>query len=334
MDILGPVCTKAIARFGRTARWGMADTEALKIAAQEIAALEPGQVRNADSALALAVYKAQNDKRILPRLFVGKAGPRSDIPGAGYLLISSYDGYAREAALRKFGAGLTSSFYCALIEWRSNDWVPQVRKAAREAAERCFPATDAEVLAEALVGLIPSRKKWGRTASHQSPLFACLSREDVAAAFARKLAAATSGPGASILSQALLFPAIDSQFELLAREAVQPHLRALAVKALADGKVRWMTGWKSEWVDKSIAKSKKVPVFEEREITVSPDREAIISRALEDKAVAVRTAALQALIDTMPSSALAQQAGERFVNSGYAGISSRADFLLRKAAAD
>ena len=93
-------------------------------------------------------------------------------------------------------------------------------------------------------------------------------------------------------------------------------------------------GWKREWVDKSIARSRQVPVFEEREITVSPDREAIISRALEDKAVADRTAALQALIDTMPSSALAQQAAERFVNSAYAGISSRAEFLLRKAAAD
>ena len=259
-----------------------------------IGALPPRNVSHVDSAIGRAIREAQRDRR----------------------------------------HWLGSPFYCALMEWHSNDWAPQVRKAARAAAERCFPATDAEMLAETHVGLIPSRKKWGRTASHQSPLFACLSREDVAAAFAHRLAGATSRPGASILAQAMLFPAIDSQFEMLVREAVQPHLRALAVKALADGKVRWMRGWKREWVDKSIARSRQVPVFEEREITVSPDREAIISRALKDKAVAVRTAALQALIDTMPSSALAQQAAERFVNSAYAGISSRADFLLRKAAAD
>lgn len=69
-------------------------------------------------------------------------------PGLEYLYIFHREGRIREQALDRIHGPIPNEFLVAAIAWRLNDWVPNVRAAARRCAERCFEKTAPQILAQ------------------------------------------------------------------------------------------------------------------------------------------------------------------------------------------
>jgi len=67
-----------------------------------------------------------------------------------WLDLISWDGYRREKTLRTLSGAAPNTFFFSLAVRRLNDWVPQVRKAAREKLPDIAIATDPEHVVEAL----------------------------------------------------------------------------------------------------------------------------------------------------------------------------------------
>src|SRR5688500_1724358 len=102
------------------------------------------------------------------------------VPGAEHLLLFHRRGHAREEALERLTGGLRSPFFVVAVACRLNDWVPQVRRAARRCAERTFPLTEPAFLAEASIALVDRRQSWRRWSDEAAVLDAMMARADVA----------------------------------------------------------------------------------------------------------------------------------------------------------
>jgi hypothetical protein len=135
--------------------------------------LPPDAVVSADSevsARARLHWQPRAEGSLLHRLF-----PKSSelevlqrTPDLEYLFLFHGDGHLREAALKKMEGGAPNAFCFAAIAWRLNDWVPQVREAARNCALRVFPVTDPRSLPmrrsscwiARAAGGVGGRKRW------------------------------------------------------------------------------------------------------------------------------------------------------------------------------
>lgn len=151
-------------------------------------------------------------------------------PGLEYVYLFHRDGHLREAALDAIAGGLPSAFLFAAVGARLNDWVPQVRAAAAECAARNFPATDAAIIAEAGLALLPRESSWTRWRDERAMLARALDRADVAALLTQAVIARPTGPLATVLRFALRSDRLDPHLERIFREAAQPAVRALAAQ--------------------------------------------------------------------------------------------------------
>lgn len=330
--IVGKRIASAIETFMTSLDRGQPDRDALDEAVEGIGGLSPAHVARADSAIGSAVShrRRRHANGLVSRIFSRKPIDARDVPGSEWLLICSRNGRERQAALERLEGPLTSPFYCALLEWRCNDWVRQVRSVARETAGRCFAATDAQLVAETLFAVLATRKRWGRSSLEESPIYQSVSRDDVAQEVARTIGSAAAGPGTKILSLVLRFPTLDRHLDDLSRNAIQPGVRALSTKVMIDRETRWIDHYERQWIDKSMGHWCKAPVYRTREVQHSLNRKGLIQRALDDPSIAMRSAGLQALIDHMPESEFAMVTAEKFKDTHLAVLASRANYLLRR----
>ena len=218
-------------------------------------------------------------------------------PDLGWLFLFHGDGYLRQAAMEALPGPPRSAFELAAICYRLNDWVENVRLAAEAYAARAFPETDPNVIAGAALFLLemePHLQRWSATG--RAAVRHLLTRRDTAACLADTLQTALTGRQGYLLQQLLRDPSLDPYLHRLAHDAAHPGVRRVAMTCLLTGQARWLTGFRYEWIDKSMARRKRVPVHETRSLTVAGDLRALLSAAVADRSPKVRAVAADSLI--------------------------------------
>jgi hypothetical protein len=216
-------------------------------------------------------------------------------PELAYLFVFHRDGFLRERALDQMQE-LRSPFFITALAYRLNDWVPQVRAAAKRCADRIFPSTDAKMLADASFFLLGRRYGWGRWIDEAEALDRALCRRDVVDVLEVTLRNARAGAMGEILRYASRWQAIDIHLEGLAAEAFLPSVRGVALQELIEGIARWPVGWRRQWIDKMYGQFRLVRQYEERPISRSLSLEALVEQGARDRSGAIRKIAATALV--------------------------------------
>lgn len=266
------------------------------------------------------------------RTRAGHLAALAQAPGLAHLYVFHADGFVREAALRSLSAPPASAFEIAAIALRLNDWAAKVRIAARDYAERTFPAITPEVAATAaehLLGQIEARRRW--TEEDRHCLTALFARASVVAAIANRLMTMRTGPAASLLRHVLRNPGIDASLPDLAAKAHLTSVRAVALDALVMRRARWITGFERQWIDKTYGVSRRVPVFAERPIAHDLDIEALVGLAARGRATAIRKVACNWLIARMDTLSPAMRGlVAKLADDKTPSIRERARFILSR----
>ncbi|MBF6025104.1 hypothetical protein [Lysobacter niastensis] len=219
-----------------------------------------------------------------------------------WLDLCSSDGFRRERVLRSLSAGAPNGFFCALAMRRLNDWVPQVRQAARERLPLIAQCSEPEDVVDGLWSLLPHVTSWGRMGSEDRKLVEDLiAVEPVSNALKARILKATAGPASLILAQAGRSSALDRWLEVFARDAVQPTVRARAYRCLLERRVAWVVGRTWIWTELQWCKGRFEPVLEERSISVDAPFIDVLKDALEDRSSVVRRVAGELLIKQLDS---------------------------------
>lgn len=214
-----------------------------------------------------------------------------------WLDLCSHDGRKREGALRGISGAAPNAFLLALALRRFNDWVPQVRSAARETLPQVASNSDPQHVVDALWCSLDHWSSWGRLEpADQDAVMDLASTDAVAAALRSKILRATAGSAARVLAQCARSPKFDPWIVDYAREAAQPAVRARAFRWLLSGRVVWTVGRTWKWTDLAWCKGRFEPVLEERAIVAHEPFLATLGAAVADKAAFVRRVAAEFLI--------------------------------------
>lgn len=249
-------------------------------------------------------------------------------PELRYLFLFHLDGRMREAALLRISGGLPSPFLFAAVALRLNDWVREVRVAALACANRCFPMTPANVIADAALALLLRQDSWERWGLEREAIDAAFARADVAAHLATDLVRAQTGPASRLLRVALKQAAFDQHLERLSREAKQPSVRALAVQTIANKRARWPDGTEYKWIDKSMGLRTRVQKFAWRPISVPLPEASIVRAAASDKSAIVRKAAMDGIIQQCLNTSEAFELASQLKDDASLSVRERAHFIL------
>ena len=251
-------------------------------------------------------------------------------PELSHLFIFHGDGHLREAALRNCSDTPESPFQFVALVYRLNDWVEQVRNAARERANSVFPKTSAEVVAEASLFLFTQMqqlKRWGD--DECAILEAALFRPDVLEALANLLVQRHAGPLGRILRQALARPGLETFLPRLAREAAQPMVRAVSLETLIKRRARWQEGHEFRWIDKPYGIGRQVRKYAQRPVEHQLCIETLMREGSRDRAVEVRRAVARGLIDLRHElSPAMKEVGRQFLQDRSPAIREKAEFYL------
>jgi hypothetical protein len=249
-----------------------------------------------------------------------------------WLDLCSHDGRKREAALRVTSGGAPSAFLLALALRRLNDWVPQVRCAAREILPVLASNSAPQDVASALWSLLAHWNTWGRMEpADRDALAAIASVEPVSLALRSNIMDATVGPAALVLSQCARSVIFDSWIQDFAQGAVQPTVRARAFRWLFVGQTSWVVGHRWMWTDLAYCKGKIEPIFESRGIPVSQSFKMTFDAAMADRSPMVRRVAAEFLIRELPSlGAHALPLAQRLASDTSPSVAERGQFALRQ----
>jgi hypothetical protein len=302
-------------------------------AASSLNAIDPHHLSQAEQAIVkvAALYRWRREPSALESLLTGRVSDADQlrrVDGLELLFLFHRDGRLREAALRKLAGPLPGAFVFAAVAWRLNDWAEPVRRAAAECALRCFPRTAPQVIAEAAAVLLTRQATWRRWDGERDVLEAAFGRDDVAACLAQIIATSRTGPMASLLRRALRSDSIDKHLPRLPGDAVQPAVRAAALQVLIVGSADWPIGWRWRWIDKSMGVRRRETAFATRPLTVRVDPARLIQAGLQDRAAAVRNAAMAGLIRDQSAVADAGSLASAMLGDRSAAVRARAAFVL------
>lgn len=206
-----------------------------------------------------------------------------------WLDLCNADGFLREKALRTLGEGSAHGFVFALALRRLNDWVPEVRAAARRELPRTAEHSDPEHVVDALWSTLAHCASWGRIDhSMRQALVNLLSLPHVVPTLRARILRSTAGPAARILAQALCTPALDGSLEDFATSAVQPSVRARAYRCLLEGRAVCVVGRKWRWTDLQWCEGRFEPLLEERPLSARAPVVATLRSASADRSPQVR----------------------------------------------
>ncbi|QIL89300.1 hypothetical protein GNX18_05615 [Microbulbifer sp. SH-1] len=249
-----------------------------------------------------------------------------------WLDLISWDGYRRERALRALVGAAPNTFFFSLAVRRLNDWVPQVREAAREKLPELAEATDPVYVVEALCVALASWNSWGRIEEiDKDVLLQIICKEKIAASLRNKLISSTTGPMSSLLSQLGRTPILDEYIEEIAALAVQPSVRAKAYRSLFEGRIAWIEGRTWKWTDIRYCEGRLVPVLAEKKVTVQTPLFELLKNSSVDRSPIVRRVSAEILIRELPSlSAVARGFAEQFASDKSPSVSERGQFALKR----
>lgn len=271
------------------------------------------------------------------RTFLGLVWPtktESDLLQTQALLKFLYlfhgSGYLREAALKAFDGPLESPFLFACIAYRLNDWVKEVRQAALVCAERTFPQTSLEIVARAAFILLARVRDWHRWSEEAAILEKIFSRPDVMERLALLITTAVTGPAVKALAFALRHADMDRHLLRISQAAVQPSVRALALRTLIQGRALWPEGSKRQWIDKSMGHFKIAVAYGERPIDRPVSLDSLIAQGAADKAAMVRRVAADGLVRHRASLKEVDHLTQKFAADRSASVRERAIFILKE----
>lgn len=209
----------------------------------------------------------------------------------------SGDGFRRETALRTLSGAAPNAFFLAMAARRLNDWVPQVREAARVRFPVIAADTDPEIVVDMLCATLPVWNAWGRMEDKDKhALIDIASTQSVRDALKTRIVSATAGPMTAVLSQAGCADLLDCYLDEIARTAIQPSVRAKGYRTLLEGKMVWSAGTKWEWTDKRQRERRHCATLSERALLATPPFVETLRMAALDRSAMVRRVAVDMLI--------------------------------------
>ncbi|MEM1254091.1 MAG: hypothetical protein AAGI69_16795 [Cyanobacteria bacterium P01_H01_bin.21] len=234
--------------------------------------------------------------------------------------------------LRTSSESAPNGFLFAMVLRRLNDWVPQVRAAAREHIPQMAANTKPEYILETLWAILPHLHTWGRLQNEDlEVLISLLSVDGVPSRLASKLVEVTAGPAASILGQAGRKPVLDKFLPTISEKAVQPAVRAKAYLSQLEERMVWFEGRKWVWTDIRWCEGRYEPVLGERAIKVGRSFLETLKKAARDDSPVVRRVAGNALIaklDNIGTDAL--PIAEILSRDSYPSVVERGKFALAR----
>lgn len=242
------------------------------------------------------------------------------------------DGYKREKSLRALSEGAPNAFFLALFVRRLNDWVPQVRKAAREALPSLIKSTAPEHVAEVLCMLLLSWHSWGKMEETDKQIFLdMVISEEISLLLKSRLISSTSGPMPLLLSQTGRTGILDNHLNEIASAAVQPYVRAKAYRSLFEGRITWVESRKWQWIDKYYGEKKLIPIIAERKIDVQIPFLELLNKSAVDRSPIVRQVSAEFLIRNIESLGIqARIFAEKFAADKSSNVAEQGKFVLRK----
>ncbi len=220
-----------------------------------------------------------------------------DVPDLAWLLLFHADGRWREFALDRIADPPCSPFRFIAVTLRLNDWVEQVRTAALDCAHRLFPSTSPAIIASAATMLLLRRRQWNRWRGEAAILDAALARPEVADSLAQHIGRGRTRPLARVLAEALRAGLLDRHLPALARTALQPAVRAMALRCLIEGRATWPDGYARQWTNKPLGLSRRVPVTGGRDMLRTEPLDILLRLGAADPSPAVRKIVASALIE-------------------------------------
>lgn len=254
-------------------------------------------------------------------------------PKLTWLDIVNADGYKREKSLRALSKdGAPNAFSLALAVRRLNDWVPQVRTAAREVLPSLLKSTEPKYVTEVLCMLLINWHSWGKMEEIDKHLFLdMVISEEMALLLKSRLISSTSGPMPSLLSQIGRTGILDNYLNEIASNAVQPYVRAKAYRSLFEGRMTWVKGREWQWIDKYYGEKKLIPIIAERKIDVQTPFLELLNRSAVDRSAIVRQVSAEFLIRNIESLGIhARNLAEKFEADKSANVAEQGRFVLRK----
>ncbi|WKB56022.1 hypothetical protein [Eleftheria terrae] len=248
--------------------------------------------------------------------------------------LSHWDGYVRERTLRSLSGSAPNSFFFALAARRLNDWVPQVRAAAREVVPRLAESSDPELVAEALCALLPTWTSWGRLEESDKDVISKLvSLPELATPLTRRLLVSSTGPMSAVLAQIQRWTVLDKHLEVIASEAVQPAVRARAYRSMLLGKAVWVEGRSWRWTDIRYLQGRLNNVLGERRLSHVPVLLDTLNAAALDRSSIVRRVAAEALVREIDNLGEAvMPLARRIADDPSPSVAERGAFVLRQLA--
>ncbi|MCV6637680.1 hypothetical protein [Candidatus Albibeggiatoa sp. nov. NOAA] len=249
-----------------------------------------------------------------------------------WLDLISWDGYRREKALRTISSAAPNGFFFSLVLRRLNDWVPQVREAARESLPIIAQKTNPEYVAQVLYIVLSHWHSWGRIEEQgKQILLDIITYEEIAKALRAKLIYSTAGSMPSLFAQLGRTPILDEHLDDIAKNAVQPWVRAKAYRSQFEGRIVWVKGHEWEWLDFQKRNRRLKAVIAERKLTVTSSCLELLSTSSHDRSSIVRRVAAEFLIRDLES--LGDEAltlAQHFATDKSRAVKERGQFALKR----
>lgn len=253
-------------------------------------------------------------------------------PFLTWIDLCSGDGFKRERTLRILAGRAPNRFFFAMAVRRLNDWVPQVRSAAREQLPSIAVASNPEDVVDVLCAVLPHWNSWGRSEDEgRQTLLTIASTESIAQVLKSRLISAAAGPLASVLAQVGKSYVLDAHLPQIASSAIQPSVRAKAYRSLLDGKATWVAGRKWEWTDIRYCQGHFMPMLCDRPLTTKKPLEETLRAASSDRSAFVRRVAGDVLIRELETlGAVGFQLANILASDGNPSVAERGKFALKK----
>lgn len=267
-----------------------------------------------------------------PRPFLGSKAPVGLERFLTWVDLSSGDGFVRERTLRTLAGAAPNRFFLALAACRLNDWVPQVRLAAREAMPALARASDPEHVVDVLCAMLPAWTAWGRMeALDRHVMTQLVSMDPITTSLLRRLISTPDGPLSAVLSQALRTAALDEHLGQIATEAVQPAVRAIAHRTLLMGKAVWLEAREWQWTDVRYCQGRMKNILGVRAISGTPAVPESLGLAISDRSSVVRRVAAESLMAHMENlGEAALPLAQRLADDASRTIAKRGMFIVQR----
>lgn len=246
------------------------------------------------------------------------------------------DGFKREKTLHTLSGAAPNSFFLALAVRRLNDWVPQVRKAAREKLPIIAKESNPEHVVDVLCATLPYWNSWRRLGeADKQILLEIIAIDEVTHSLKLRIISATTGPMTAILTQAGRTDTLDDYLSEIATQAIQPSVRAKAYRSLLEEKMVWFEGRKWEWTDKRYCEGHYKPMLSERSLSIKSPFLETLKLATVDRSPMVRRVAGELLIRELTSIGEESFTLARLLASDSSpSVAERGQFALKKLEAE